>query len=83
MLQRQNFGKCIFSKIASQISKFPMGEVVCTCFEVLCSQQSPVQLLGTISSLISDEATFVDKWCNWSKAKNWAEWWLRPKHLQN
>jgi len=27
--------KCIFSKIASQISKLPMGEGVCTCFEVL------------------------------------------------
>ena len=59
-----------------------MGEVVCTCFEILCSQHSAVKLLGTINSLTSDEASFVDKWCNWSKAKNWAERWLRPKHLQ-
>ena len=44
----------------------------------LCAEK----LLGTISSLTSDEAVFVDKSCNWSKAKNWAEWWLRPKHLQ-
>ena len=29
-----------------------------------------------------DEAAFVDKCCNWSKAKNWAQWWLRPKHLK-
>ena len=41
-----------------------------------------MKLLRTISSLTSDEAIFADKWCNWSKAKNWAEWWLRPKHLQ-
>ena len=59
-----------------------MGERVCTCFEVLCSQQNADQLLGTINSLTPEEASFVDKWCNWSKAKNWAEWWLRPKHLQ-
>ena len=38
--------------------------------------------MGTINSLTSDEAAFVDESCNWSKAKNWAEWWLRPKHLQ-
>ena len=78
----KNLEKCIFSKIASQISKLPMGEGVCTCFEVLCGQQSAEKLLGTINSLTSDEAAFVDKCCNWSKAKNWAEWWLRPKHLQ-
>lgn len=78
----KNLEKCVFSKIASQISKLPMGEGVCICFEVLCSQQSAEKLLGTIDSLTSDEASFVDKSCNWSKAKNWAEWWLRPKHLQ-
>ena len=76
--------KCIilFSKIASQISKLPIGEGVCTCFEVLCGQQNAEKLLETINSLTSDEAAFVDKCCNWSKAKNWTEWWLRPKHLQ-
>ena len=78
----KNLEKCIFSKIASQISKLSMGEGVCICFEVLCSQQSAEKLVGTINSLTSDEAAFVDKSCNWSKAKNWAEWWLRPKHLQ-
>ena len=60
----------------------PIGEGVYTCFEVLCGQQRAEKLLGTINSLTSDEAAFVDKCCNWSKAKNWAEWWLRPKHLQ-
>ena len=59
-----------------------MGEGVYTCFEVLCSQQSAEKILGTINSLTSDEVAFVDKSCNWSKATNWAEWWLRPKHLQ-
>ena len=78
----KNLEKSIFSKIASQISKLPMGEGVCSCFEVLCSQQSAEKVLGIINSLTLDEAVFVDKCCNWSKAKNWAEWWLRPKHLQ-
>ena len=45
-------------------------------------QQNAEKLLGTINSLTLDEAAFVDKCCNWTKAKNWAEWWLRPKHLQ-
>ena len=78
----KNLKKCIFSKIASQISKLSVGEGVCTCFEVLCGQLSAKKLLGTINSLTSAEAVFVDKFCNWSKAKNLAEWWLRPKNLQ-
>ena len=72
--------KC--SKIASQISKLPVGGGACTCFEVLCGQHSAKKLLGTINSLTSNEVAFVDKCCNWSKVKNWAEWWLRPKHPQ-
>ena len=71
----RNLEKCIFSKMASQISKLSLGEGVCICFEVLYSQQSAEKLLGTINSLTSDEAAFVDESCNWSKAKNWAEWW--------
>ena len=74
--------KSIFSKIASQISKLPMGEAVCDCFNVLCSQQSAEELLGVIKGLTPDEAAFVNKHCNWSKAKKWVEWWLRPKHLK-
>jgi len=48
----------------------------------LCNQQSAEKLLMTINSLNSGEAAFVHKCCNWSKAKIWAEWWLRPKRLQ-
>ena len=40
-----------------------------------------MKVLGIINSLTSDEAVFVHKCSNWSKAKNWAEWWLRPEHL--
>jgi len=54
----------------------PVGEEVCNCFEVLCSQQSAENILGIINSLTPDEAAFVDKCCNWLKAKNWAQWWL-------
>ena len=60
--------KCIFSKNASQISNLPVGEGVRTCSEVLCGQQSAEKLLGTNNFLTSDEAVFVDKCYNWSKA---------------
>ena len=74
--------KSVFSKIASQISKLPMGEAVCDCFNVLCSQQNAEELIGIIKGLTAEEAAFVNKHCNWSKATKWVEWWLRPKHLK-
>ena len=60
----------MFSKIANQISKLPMGEGVCICFVILCSQQNAAKPLGTINSLTVDETNFVDKWCDWSKARS-------------
>jgi len=28
-----------------------------------------------------NEAKFVDNKCDWSAAKNWAQWWMRSNHL--
>ena len=56
-----------------------MGEGVFICFEVAIMQSAEcAKPLGTINSLTVDGTNFVDKWCDWSKAKKWAEWWLRP-----
>ena len=50
----------IFSKIASQIPKIPMGEYVCDCFKVLCKQESAKKVKGVIA-LTQQEIDFVDK----------------------
>ena len=33
-------------------------------------------------ALTEQEIKFIDESCNWSIAKNWAEWWMRQSHLQ-
>ena len=71
----------IFGKIASQIPKLPMGEYVCDFFKVLCKQES-AKMVESVIALTQQEIDFVDKSCNWTIAKNWAEWWMRSSHLQ-
>ena len=72
--------KQIFTKIASAITK-SAGIDALNCFRVLCSQSSAKTLVNTIDlSLV--EAEYVDKSCNWSAAKKWVEWWIRPQHLK-
>ena len=31
---------------------------------------------------MQQEVDIVEKSFNWTIAKNWAEWWMRPSHLQ-
>ena len=38
-------------------------------------------LIGIIKGLQLNEAQFVDNKCDWSAAKNWAQWWMRSNHL--
>ena len=75
--------KMIFSKIASQIPRIPMarGEYVCDCFKVLCNEES-ANKIKSVLGLSQQEVDFIDKSCNWSIAKNWAEWWMRSSHLR-
>ena len=42
--------KSVFSKIASQISRLPMGKALCDCFNILCGQQSAEDLIGVTKS---------------------------------
>ena len=76
-----NMEKMIFSKIASQIPRIPMGEYVCDCFKVLCNEES-ANKIKSVLGLSQQEVDFIDKSCNWSIAKNWAEWWIRSSHLR-
>jgi len=41
-----------------------------------------MSLVGVIKGLTDEDAKFVDTQCNWSAARHWASWWLRPSHLQ-
>lgn len=51
------------------------------CFEVLCNQQPLHKLTGIVKGLSSEDASFLEKHCDWSLAKKWVEWWMRPRHL--
>ena len=48
----------MFSKIANQISKLPMGEGVCI-FVILCSQQNAAKPLGTINMCMHIICTWI------------------------
>ena len=50
-------------------------------FKVLCNEQKADSLIGIIKGLQLNEAKFVDNKCDWSAAKNWAQWWMRSNHL--
>ena len=39
-------------------------------------------LVGVINGFMASDATFIDLETNWSKAKKWVEWWMRPTHLK-
>ncbi len=39
-------------------------------------------LVEIVNGFTLDDAKFVHDKCNWSAAKNWASWWMRPAHLQ-
>ena len=72
--------RAIFSKIAASIPKLAVGQQV--AFEVLCGEKSANVLIGVIKSLKTEEAEFVNKNCDWSRACHWVKWWTRPQHLQ-
>ena len=73
--------KQIFNKIATAITHCD-GHNALECFKVLCSQASATTLVTVVKDLSLEEAQFVDKNCNWTSAKKWVEWWIRPQHLK-
>ena len=73
--------KKTFSMIAASIQKLSGMHNVKLCFEVLCSQQPLHKLKGIVKGLSPEDASFLEKHCDWSLAKKWVEWWMRPCHL--
>ena len=68
--------KSLFLKISSQIQKLESTVTVSivACFETLCGVRSVSELMKLLPRLCSaDDAEFVDKCCNWSPAKHWAQ----------
>ena len=68
-------------KIACEITVLKSGKHVCDSFKVLCKEQKASTLVGIIKGLQPNEAQFIDNKCDWSHAKNWAQWWMRSNHL--
>ena len=51
-------------------------------FDVL-QGEAPVSSVKYIKLPLSDEHfAVVDQDCDWTAAKSWVQWWIRPKHLQ-
>ena len=75
--------KKVFLNIAYSIQKLRDSPSIVACFETLCGVRTVKQLLQKMPSLCSkDDADFIDKNCNWSLAKHWAQWWTRCNHLK-
>ena len=70
-------------KILSQIQKLDSSIGIVTCFETLCGVHSVKQLLDILPTVCSvSDAAFIDRSCDWSSAKHWAQWWARYNHLK-
>ena len=73
----------VFLKIAYKIPALKDGINAIACFETLCGVRTVKQLLEKLPLICSnDEAELIDKKCNWSVAKHWAQWWSRCDHLR-
>ena len=79
--KKKHLRKVFFEKIAREITVLKSGKHVCDSFKVLCKEQIASTLVGIIKGLQPNEAQFVDSKCDWSYAKNWAQWWMRSNHL--
>ena len=73
----------IFLAIASQVQKLESAIDIVSCFEALCGVRPIKELIQKIPTVCSSEyANFIDKQCDWTIAKHWAQWWTRSSHLK-
>ena len=73
---------CMFLKISLQIQKLDSSVGIIACFETLCGIRSVKQLLDILPTVCFSDAAFVDRSCDWSSAKHWAQWSARCDHLK-
>ena len=78
--QQREKEKGLFLKICSKIQVLKSSTSIIACFETLCNVRKVVQLLEVLCDF--EDAKFIDENCNWSTAKNWAQWWARCDHLK-
>ena len=76
--------KELFLKICYLIPKLNSAVEVVSCFETLCGAQKARDLTNKLKSaqLSQNEVQLIDSQCDWSIAKNWAQWWARHDHLK-
>ena len=75
--------KDIFLAIASQVQKLESAVDIVSCFEALCGVRPIKELIRKIPTVCSfEDAKFIDKQCDWTIAKHWAQWWTRSSHLK-
>ena len=79
---RSNGDKQIFLKICYMIPKLTNAVELVACFQALCGVQSLKEVTKKVGAQITQsEIELVDSQCNWSIAKNWAQWWSKYEHL--
>ena len=71
-----------FCYIARQITWAKSKEAVYKLFRALHGDLSLSDVAPLVTALKEDHISIVQSECNWEKAKAWAAWWTRPKHLK-
>ena len=76
--------KSVFLKVCYMIPKLTTAVEVVACFEALCGVRSLNELSKKVQTLklTKEEIKLIDKECDWSIAKHWAQWWARCEHLK-
>ena len=79
---RSNGEKEVFLKICYMIPKLTDAVQVVACFQALCGAQTLKELTSKVRLQVTQsEIDLIDKECDWSIAKNWAQWWSKYEHL--
>ena len=81
-INNRSLAKEAFCTIAKQVMSVKNKDDVLRLFDVL-QAEAPISSLKYLNLPLSDEHfTVVDQDCDWTAAKSWVQWWIRPKHLQ-
>ena len=75
--------RTVFLKICHAIQELSSSVDIIACFEALCGVRTLGSMKDKLPALLcDDDALFVDRNCDWSAAKFWAQWWTRASHLR-